>query len=260
MRLYLCPNTGTAERLRMARLLADALLSAGLDVVLSPADSGLLFGDMSRACPELTGCDMVLSVGGDGSVLRAAQLAVRYDLPVLGVNSGRLGYLCALSADQAAGLTAEALAALPVQRRSLLGFRLNGEERFAVNDIVAARRRLAGTLSAGVWRGEERLLSFRGDGLIAATPTGSTAYNLSAGGPVLLWDSGCFSLTPVCAHTSGVVPLVVPDTDRYRLTVSETGGDPADLMADGVDMGEMREELTIYRYHRDLKIVVSARA
>ncbi|MBO4297372.1 MAG: NAD(+)/NADH kinase [Clostridia bacterium] len=221
---------------------------------MSEADSLKLFGGRSHA-GEAAQADLVVSVGGDGSVLRAAQAAAQADLPLLGINSGRLGYLCALEMNELPGLDETGLNSLWAEPRTMLSIRLNGQTHLALNDVVIARRRLAGTLSASVTRDTETLLDFRGDGLIVATPTGSTAYSRSAGGPVLTPDSGCFSLTPICAHTPGTAPIVVPDRFAYRVSVFDTGEDAADVLADGVTMGSLTEPLMICRHERPLRLL-----
>ena len=108
---------------------------------------------------------------------------------------------------------------------------------------------------AAVTRGAEQLLKFRGDGMIVATPTGSTAYSRSAGGPVLTPDSGCFSLTPICAHTPGTAPIVVPDGDTYMVSITDTGRDSADVLADGVPLGSLNEPLSIRRHDQNLRLL-----
>ena len=137
----------------------------------------------------------------------------------------------------------------------MLSIRFNGQTRLALNDVVIARSRLAGTLSASVTRGAEQLLRFRGDGMIVSTPTGSTAYSRSAGGPVLTPDSGCFSLTPICAHTPGTAPIVVPDRDTYLVSITDTGRDSADVLADGIPLGSLNEPLSIRRHGQTLRLL-----
>lgn len=254
MIIYLCPHLATEERVLAAKHTAVCFEAAGITVRMSQADSVRLFGDASRE-GALESADMIVSVGGDGAVLRAAQRAVRLDLPLMGINSGRLGFLCALEQNEMDGITAERLQAMPSETRSMLQIELDGGMYLALNDVVIARRRLAGTLTAAVFRDGRQLMRFRGDGLIVATPTGSTAYSRSAGGSVLLPDTGCLSLTPICPHTAGTAPMVVPDGDRYRVLVTDTGEDLADVLADGVTLGSLRGELTVTRYPRRLRLI-----
>ena len=255
MTIYLCPNLSTPERVQAAlRVVGCFENRLNANVIMSASDSLHLFGNLQHA-GATEAASLAVSVGGDGSVLRAAQVAVQADLPLLGINSGRLGYLCALEVSELDMLTADGLRALSTEERTMLSIGLEGETRLALNDVVIARRRLAGTLSAAVTRKNETLLRFRGDGLIVATPTGSTAYNRSAGGPVLTPDTGCFALTPICAHTAGTAPLVVPDSDTYQLSVTDTGGDAADVLADGVSLGSLTGALSVKRHERPLRLL-----
>ena len=255
MVIYLSANLSNPERAKAALRVIDCFqANIGARTLMSAAHSRRLFGDLSRA-GEAGEADLVVSVGGDGSVLRAAQCAVREGLPLLGVNSGRLGYLCALEMNQLNALTADALAGLRVEERAMLSVALDGQTRLALNDVVIARRRLAGTLSAAATRNGRTLLSFRGDGLVVATPTGSTAYSHSAGGPVLTPDCGCIVLTPICAHTPGTAPVVAPDADAYEVRVTDVGDDAADVLADGVTLGSLNGALNVRRHERTLRLL-----
>ena len=255
MLIYLCPNLTTPARVDAAKQAVGCLERQGnADVRMSAANSRALFGNDARS-GDPAKADLIVSVGGDGSVLRAAQIAVGVDRPLLGVNSGRLGFLCALEISELPALRLSALTSMPYEERTMLSITLDGSTRLALNDVVIARRRLAGTLSATVSNEERTLFSFRGDGLIIATPTGSTAYSRSAGGPVLLPDTGCFSLTPICAHTPGTAPLVVSDSKAYRVEVTDCGGDAADVLADGATIGSVTAPLTIEKHHRALRLL-----
>ncbi len=255
MAIYLSPNLSTPERVNAAlRVVGCFETRLKQRVYMSAADSERLFGDDSHT-GDASAATLAVSVGGDGSVLRAAQTAVRAGLPLLGVNSGRLGYLCALELKELDALNAERLDGFRAEERTLLSIELDGQTHLALNDVVIARRRLAGTLSAAVTRNGEALLRFRGDGLIVATPTGSTAYSRSAGGPVLTPDCGCFALTPICAHTAGTAPTVVPDSDTYVLSVTDTGGDAADVLADGVTLGSLTGALTVRKHPNTLRLL-----
>jgi len=255
MRIYLCPNCRTKERLEASRGAAEVLNERlHAEILMSARDSTQLYGDHSHA-GRPSQASLVVSVGGDGSVLHAAQTAVRSGLPLVGVNSGRLGYLCAFQLSDLETITCETLQSLEKQQRTMLMFTLNGKRHIALNDVVLARSRLAGTLSARVTRGREVLLDFRGDGLIISTPTGSTAYNRSAGGPVLAQDTHCLAVTPVCAHTPGTAPIVVPDDEACVVTVTDAGDDRADVLADGVSLGSPDGPLTVSRYEKCLTLL-----
>jgi NAD+ kinase len=169
--------------------------------------------------------DLVIALGGDGTLLRAARAVAGKDIPILGVNLGRLGFLTALpDADLEDGLSAVLAGEAILDHRFALRGRIEragetqGDNFFALNDIVVHTSGVARvtplTLEAcaapgpkGHW---EQVGSFSADGVILATPTGSTAYSMSAGGPIIVPGVDCIVVTPICPHSLTVRPLVMP--------------------------------------------------
>jgi NAD+ kinase len=174
--------------------------------------------------------DLVISLGGDGTLLRAARAVVGKGIPVLGVNLGRLGFLTAVpDSDLEAGLGAvfEGEAVLD-HRYALRGFieragEAESDNFFALNDIVVHTSGVARvtplTLEVGSsGSGWEEVGTFSADGVILATPTGSTAYSMSAGGPVISPGVDCIVVTPICPHALTVRPLVLPASGEIRVS------------------------------------------
>jgi NAD+ kinase len=169
--------------------------------------------------------DLVLALGGDGTLLRASRLVVGTDIPVLGVNLGRLGFLTALPDSYLEGGLHQVIsgkALLEHRFRLRAGIEIDGEPTddafFALNDIVVhtsgAARVTPLTLHVGRDGERQEVGSFSADGVILATPTGSTAYSMSAGGPIIVPEVECVVVTPICPHSLAVRPLVVPaDTE-----------------------------------------------
>ena len=186
-------------------------------------------GDDDGGAPE-----MLIALGGDGTVLRAAQEAVRLDVPLLGVNLGNTGFLAEVEPEA----LETALARLTAgdwreERRSLLEVSLDDQRYLALNDAVLTRggyaRLIRLTISVdGSWAED-----YRADGLIVATPTGSTGYSLSAGGPIITPGVDGMVVTPICAHSLQHRPFVVPGGSEITLTLR--GGEPmeASLQIDG---------------------------
>ncbi len=182
------------------------------------------------------GLDLVVSVGGDGTLLRGADLARRADAPLLGVNVGRLGFLTAVEPEDAPELLALALEG-----------RASVEERMAIealaeacpwagpewglNEVIAEKRARHRLISFDVTVGKDYVTSLSGDGLIVATPTGSTAYSFSARGPIVSPRLACLLLTPVTPHMLFDRPLVIPPDEEVVLEVR--GEEPGLLSADG---------------------------
>ena len=167
--------------------------------------------------------DLCVVLGGDGTMLRASRLVADQGVPVLGVNLGQLGFLTGFAPHEAQAALEKALAGqLPTSNRMRLAvtFRRLGAEpvvRTALNDAVIHQGAMARLVELDAHIDHEFVASYRADGLIIATPTGSTAYNMAAGGPILIPGQAAMTLTPICAHSLTNRPLVVPATGVIRL-------------------------------------------
>jgi NAD+ kinase len=172
--------------------------------------------------------DLCVVLGGDGTMLRASRLVADAGLPVLGINLGQLGFLTGFAPQQAEDALARAIAgALPTEQRSRIAvtFRRQGAEPqvlTALNDAVLHQGAMARLVELNAYVDGDFVSAYRADGLIVATPTGSTAYNMAAGGPILVPGQAAMTLTPICAHSLTNRPLVVPATATIRI---ELGAD-----------------------------------
>jgi NAD+ kinase len=167
--------------------------------------------------------DLAVVLGGDGTMLRAARLVADHARPVLGINLGQLGFLVGFAPERAKEALADALAgklALARRMRLAVSLRRHGAEiavRHALNDAVLHQGAMARLVEIDAFVDDEFVASYRADGLIVATPTGSTAYNMAAGGPIVLPDHAAMTLTPICAHALTNRPLVLSATNKIRL-------------------------------------------
>ena len=256
MKLFVLPNRNTPGQIDAARR-AVAALERGLNArcALSAEDSRAVFDDEARASFSPRESDIIVSIGGDGAVLRAAQTALSADRPLLGVNGGRLGYLCALDLADVENLTAERLARWPISPRTLLAFEFGGRGHLALNDVVVAKRSFGSTVELTIRLNGAPPMKLRGDGVILATPTGSTAYNLSAGGPILMPDAACFAITPICAHASQQRARVFSDGGVITLSAARADADDACVYADGVPLGALNAPLTVRRAENTLRLL-----
>lgn len=200
-----------------------------------------------RGCTVLSeageGIDILLTLGGDGTLLRGVRRVAAHGTPVLGVNMGRLGFLTSIGPDELeqgleGALRGKALvdARLTVEGQVLHADGSAGTRLWALNDLVLHKGGVARVVRLDLRTdqdgAQEEIGSFSGDGVIVATPTGSTAYSLSAGGPVIVPTMDCLVVTPISPHTMAMRPLVLPD--RVRLVIR--GADRADdlvVTADG---------------------------
>lgn len=175
---------------------------------------------------NMTGIDLTLSIGGDGTFLRTAAWVGDVGTPILGINTGHLGYLAPLAIEDAAGYIDSILSAdYTIEERHLLevtspGFR---GQQYALNEVVMSKEDSASLVAAQTFIGDKELATYKADGLIVATPTGSTAYNLSAGGPIVQPTAPVIILTPIAAHSLGMRPLVISNDSVLCITVQGRG-------------------------------------
>ncbi|MGN0491494.1 NAD(+)/NADH kinase [Ruminococcus sp.] len=150
-------------------------------------------------------CDIAITVGGDGTIIHAAKYAARFDKPLIGVNVGRLGFAADIEIDGISELTRILNGDYSVEERILFDVEVikNGVSKnyLAVNDAVIARGQLSKIIDLQVTLDDEEIAKYRADGLLFSTPTGSTAYSLSAGGPIIAPQLDCILMTPVCPHS-----------------------------------------------------------
>lgn len=218
-----------------------------------------------REIPETVECAIVL--GGDGTMIQAAIDLVHRDLPILGVNTGTLGFLTAVEQNRV-DIALERLikGEYIIESRMMLKENLmfKGEDSrsscYALNDMVISKRGDGRLITVKVYVNDELADIYRADGLIISTPTGSTGYNLSAGGPVMAPNIHAIVVTPICAHSLNKRSLVLSGRDKITLELGQTKEvceDLAMLMADGRVVGEIHtgDRLVIQVPHADTKIV-----
>lgn len=175
---------------------------------------------------EQAPADMALSLGGDGTLLGVCHRYGRNEVPVCGVNIGTLGFMADIELDELEDRLEKILVGgyYIEQRLLLAGFvKSNGRERFlgnAINDVVVTKGGMARMLRLGLSINETHLMDYKADGIIVASPTGSTAYSLSAGGPIMHPTIQALLVTPICAHTFNMRPLVVNEHDVIHIHIA----------------------------------------
>jgi NAD+ kinase len=204
-----------------ARTLAEELeafiSSRGVSVWLCSAWEG------EEAKSKIDGTELIITVGGDGTILRAAQVVVPAPIPITGVNLGRLGFMTELSAKEArANLSVLLDGKGWLDERSMLEAELATKPPrtfYALNDVVVARGEVARVIFVEASVDGEVVTTYKADGVVVATATGSTGYSLAAGGPILHPQSADFLLVPISPHLSPAYPLVLPAASVVRLEV-----------------------------------------
>nr|WP_309759237.1 NAD kinase [Flavobacterium sp.] len=171
--------------------------------------------------------DMLISIGGDGTILRAATLVRDSGIPILGINAGRLGFLASVQKENIASFMQFVIdRKYTISKRTLLSLTCTPPNEsidainFVMNEITVSRKDTTSMITIDTYLNEEYLNSYWADGLIISTPTGSTGYSLSCGGPILTPDVKSLVITPIAPHNLTARPLVVPDETEIRLKVS----------------------------------------
>ncbi len=187
------------------------------DLQLNSFDAELFDGDNFEA-------DMVISIGGDGTFLKAANRVGRKNIPILGINTGRLGFLADISPEEIDIIFEEIYKnQYTVEERSVLQLKCENETfenpPYALNEIAVLKRDSSSMISIRTAINGSHLTTYQADGLVIATPTGSTAYSLSVGGPIMVPHSKTIAITPVAPHSLNVRPIVIRDDWKISLEV-----------------------------------------
>ncbi|MEO0258625.1 MAG: NAD(+)/NADH kinase [candidate division WOR-3 bacterium] len=199
--------------------------------------------------------DIIISVGGDGTFLRTARIFT--EKPIMGVNAGTFGFLTVYSRNNLENAVKNLLEGRWfIEKRITLKALVTANPIIALNDFVVNVTGSARMVSISVFANENNIFEYRGDGLIIATPTGSTAYNLSAGGPVLFPTMESIVLTPICPHKLSLRPVVLPSDTVIRIKV-EAKSEEIILSADGQETIPLKsgDEFEIVKNSEDVKLV-----
>ncbi len=263
-RVGLIVHTDKPDALRFTREAVEWLQERGLQVNIEP--------DIARAlalpeyqCDEAALCesDLFIAVGGDGTILRASHLAAPREIPILGVHLGRFGFIAQIKPQDLHTAIARVQAGnYTVEKRLMVravAYR-NDEpicDALALNDVVVTKGAVARMITLQTFVNDTFLATYSADGLVVATPTGSTAYSLSAGGAIV--DPACevLLLTPICAHTLSARPLILPADKQVKVVVTADDGD-FHLQADGGETVRLRsgDAVHVFRAHERTHLIV----
>lgn len=217
------------------------------------------------------GMDLLVILGGDGTLLHVADQASARQIPVVGVNLGGLGFLTEISVAERYAVFEQILAGeMTVEERLMLKVRLadpagTGAWRYALNDVVISKGDVDQLVELSAWADAEYITTYRADGLIFSTPTGSTAYNLSAGGPIVHPRLHAMLVTPICPFMLESRPILLPPAARLRTKLADgrnnsTGRD-VKVIVDGQFAWEMHagDTLEVEAAEKPLKLICSPR-
>ncbi len=241
--------------------LIQRLEKKGMECFLERAAAEKLKKGEGIAREELPGkVDLVIVLGGDGTLLSIAHLAAQKDVPVLGVNLGKLGFLTEVPLDEMY-LTLDAFLKGDkkiVSARQMLEAANRNRVYYCLNDVVITKGALARMIQCRIWIDEKEIVTIRSDGLIISTPTGSTAYSLAAGGPIISPNISAVILSPICPHTLSFRPMVISSSSRIKIRLL-TGGEEVYLTLDGQrgNLLEKNDEVEVRRSGFALRLISS---
>ncbi|MEM9984961.1 MAG: NAD kinase [Bacteroidota bacterium] len=216
---------------------------------MDPLGEGKIF----RRKEDLKECRFLYCFGGDGTVLEAVRFTGQMGKPILGVNFGRLGYLTSVTQREVINATEELMRDMyRIDRRSLLSVvsdppGLFGDNHFGINDLTIHKSKTNEMITVHCYINGEFLNSYWGDGLIVATPTGSTAYSLSCGGPIIFPSSATFAITPIASHSLTVRPVVIPDDWVVSFEIESRSGEAMVALDTRTELVEARTSIAIRR-------------
>ncbi len=261
--IALFESTRKPEAIKWAMESAKLLNSLGCKVIVDPKFSINLdieeFGFINSLPTEEYGkiADLVISFGGDGTMLSAARQLVNSQVPIMGVNVGRLGFLAEYAVDEIEKTIMDYLNGnYRLVERAVIETFINGEKAFALNDIVLEKKGSSKLITVKAFSNGNHIGDYRADGLIVCTPTGSTAYSLSCGGPILSPSTQVLCLTPISPHTLTLRPLVLPDSTELTLIVDSPTG-MVNLVCDGQVEYSIEDEtvITIKKSEAKVKLI-----
>lgn len=242
----------TDKAVKCARDLAKWLKSKGHRALTAPAQTAITGAPLMKSVDEFGEVDLVVVLGGDGTYLRAVRLLEGREVPILGFNMGSLGFLTVHSSKRWRELVERALRGGMLRRpRTMIhatvkrGSRVRGDYH-ALNDIVLERGSYSHLINASFSLGRHRVAEVKADAFIISSPTGSTAYNLAAGGPILDPAVRAFTLTPVAAHALTTRPLVVPDDVELRFRLVPGKDQKVHFIVDGQKQMELSTEDEVF--------------
>ena len=257
-RFFIVTNDGKDPDFTVTDRVKNLLLRAGKTTYLCKKDTEKRI--VKEAIPEKIDC--VIVIGGDGSLIEAARVFHAKEIPILGINMGTLGYLTEVEVnDIDEALTRLIKGDYALESRMMIeGAFKDGDRDVALNDIVVSRKGVLRVLHFKLYVNGELLNSYEADGIIISTPTGSTAYNLSAGGPIVEPTASMIGITPICSHALNTSSIVLSAEDEIVIEIGRgRNGTVEEVFTtfDGADMVSLKtgERVIIRRSSADTKIV-----
>jgi NAD+ kinase len=222
----------------------STLEELGAEVLTPPAGTEF---PLNATDELISACAMVVVLGGDGTIIHTAKRAANFNRPVLGINCGQLGFMAGLECDELSKLSALMNGHYTIEKRMMLNIEINSSRGnkttlHALNEAVVARGALSKMVEFEVSSEREHVLAYRADGIIIATPTGSTAYSLSAGGPIIDPGVRCLLMTPICAHSLHARSYIFDENSQIYLKTKNIQEQEVFLIVDGEEGLQIRAD------------------
>jgi len=235
--------------LKIKQIFESKNIEVVLDLISAKA-IGLRGVDFEDMCKEV---DFIVALGGDGTLISVSRRAYKFDKPVLGINLGNLGFLTDINPDNVKEFLDKFLKGeYRIDERMVIEIDYKDKKLYAFNDVVISKDVISSMINIQIDTNESFLNTYRGDGLIISTPTGSTAYNLSAGGPVVYPLTESFIITPICPHSLTQRPLVLPSNFILEAMVKEN---MATLILDGQEIYDLEDKVIIKKANKPAKLI-----
>ena len=240
--IAICPNPYRDSELAFTRRAMEMLLQEGFSCVVCPVfaevEDEVLPRDISyKALQELgSDCTLLIVIGGDGTILAAVRALHEKEIPVLGVNLGTKGFMTSIEADEFDKILCAARGEYRISERMMIDISIERDGKViytdhALNDAVI--HGYGECINITAYCDNDRMIGYSGDGVIVSTPTGSTGYSMSAGGPIVEPEAAAFIVTPICAHAIGAKPFVIGASKTIRVTTEKLHTRRAYLSVDG---------------------------
>lgn len=233
----LTKNGAYEESLKAIRLLKSfgGKILMTVDLSEKYSDNDIAFFESHEVLIQK--CDAVVTIGGDGTIIHAAKHAANFEKPLLGINMGRLGFVAELEPNELPMLERLFSGDYNVEKRQMLKVTLKSKSEsksfFALNDAVISRGSMTKIIDLDVWLKKSYICHYRADGLIVSTPTGSSAYALSAGGPVIEPSMSCILMTPICSHSLFSRPVLFNPSSEILVNAASREDTDLTLTIDG---------------------------
>lgn len=244
MKILIYPNLNKRNALKITLEACDILIKLGVEIFFEEKyisvfsqDIKVRYGEINQLISE---CDIVIVVGGDGTILQCSKIVGFYNKPILGINSGRLGFMASLEPFELDSLKKLITGDYTIENRMMLDatvFYNDGTylKSSALNDVVVARGQFSKIADFEVSSNDQLVSSLRADGIIFSTPTGATAYSLSAGGPIIEPDMECIEFTQICPHSLFARTMVFSPNKTIQVKFKSNKNAIVSISVDGDD-------------------------